>query len=111
MLAPLTAQPLSMALHELATNAAKYGSLSVPDGRLDISWREDLPGARLRLRWRETGGPPIAAPPERRGFGSRVIETTVRDQLRGDVSFTWEPTGLVCDIDIPLHRVAAPPEG
>jgi two-component sensor histidine kinase len=66
---------------------------------------------RLRLRWEEAGGPPIAGPPERRGFGSRVIETTVRDQLRGEVSFTWAPGGLVCEIDIPLHRVAAPPEG
>ncbi|CAA9281331.1 MAG: Chemotaxis protein methyltransferase CheR [uncultured Acetobacteraceae bacterium] len=111
LLAPLTAQPLSMALHELATNAAKYGSLSVPDGTLDLSWHEDPPGSRLRLRWKETGGPPVAGTPERRGFGSRVVETTVRDQLRGEVSFTWAPAGLVCDIDIPLHRVAAPSGG
>ena len=104
MLAPLTAQPLSMALHELATNAAKYGSLSVPDGTLALSWREDPPGARLRLRWEESGGPPVAGPPQRRGFGSRVIESTVRDQLRGEVSFAWAPGGLVCEIDIPLHR-------
>ena len=104
LLAPLTAQPLSMALHELATNAAKYGSLSVPDGTLALSWREDPPGVRMRLRWEETGGPPIAGPPQRRGFGSRVIESTVRDQLRGEVSFTWAPSGLVCEIDIPLHR-------
>ena len=111
LIAPLTAQPLSMALHELATNAAKYGSLSVPDGTLALSWREDPPGARLRLRWREAGGPPIAGPPRRRGFGSRVIEATVRDQLRGEVSLAWAPAGLVCEIDIPLHRVAEPPEG
>ncbi len=113
LIAPLTAQPLSMALHELATNAAKYGSLSVPDGTLRLSWREDPPGVRLRLRWEEAGGPPISGPPQRRGFGSRVVETTVRDQLRGEVSFTWAPAGLVCEIDIPLlHRVAvAPPEG
>jgi two-component sensor histidine kinase len=91
LLAPLTAQPLSMALHELATNAAKYGSLSVPDGTLDLSWHDDPPGSRLRLRWKETGGPPVAGTPERRGFGSRVVETTVRDQLRGEVSFTWRP--------------------
>ena len=104
LLAPLTAQPLSMALHELATNAAKYGSLSVPDGTLALSWREDPPGVRMRLRWEETGGPPVAGPPQRRGFGSRVIESTVRDQLRGEVSFTWAPSGLVCEIDIPLHR-------
>jgi PAS domain S-box-containing protein len=107
LLAPLTAQPLSMALHELATNAAKYGSLSVPNGRLEISWREDPPGVRLHLRWVETGGPPLSGPPERRGFGSRVVEATVRDQLRGEVSCTWPPTGLVCELDIPLHRMGA----
>ena len=105
LIEPLTAQPLSMALHELATNAAKYGSLSVPNGTLDLSWREDPPGVRLRLRWEETGGPALAGPPQRRGFGSRVVETTIRDQLRGEVSFAWASTGLVCDIDIPLHRV------
>jgi PAS domain S-box-containing protein len=107
LIEPLTAQPLSMALHELATNAAKYGSLSVPNGTLDLSWREDPPGERLRLRWEEKGGPAIAAPPQRRGFGSRVIETTIRDQLRGEVSCVWAPTGFVCDIDIPLHRAFA----
>jgi two-component sensor histidine kinase len=107
LIEPLTAQPLSMALHELATNAAKYGSLSVPNGTLDLSWREDPPGERLRLRWEEKGGPAIAAPPQRRGFGSRVIETTIRDQLRGEVSCVWAPTGFVCDIDIPLHRALA----
>lgn len=104
MLAPLTAQPLSMALHELATNAAKYGSLSVPDGTLALSWQEDRVDGRLRLCWQETGGPPVAGPPGRRGFGSRVIESTVRDQLRGDVSFAWESAGLRCEIDIPLHH-------
>ena len=107
LIAPLTAQPLSMALHELATNAAKYGSLSVPDGTLELSWYEDPPGVRIHLRWREIGGPQVLAPPERRGFGSRVIETTIREQLRGDVSTRWEPTGLVCEIDIPLHRTVA----
>ena len=110
LLAPLTAQPLSMALHELATNAAKYGSLSVPNGTLSLSWQEDPAEGRLRLRWQETGGPPIAGPPQRRGFGSRVIESTVRDQLRGEVSFTWETTGLVCEIDVPLHRAGAAPQ-
>jgi PAS domain S-box-containing protein len=111
LLAPLTAQPLSMALHELATNAAKHGSLSVPDGTLRLSWLEDPPGARLRLRWEETGGPRVAAPPERRGFGSRVVEATIRDQLGGSVCATWAPTGLVCEIDIPLHRAAGGPLG
>ena len=111
LLAPLTAQPLSMALHELATNAAKYGSLSVPDGKLSLSWHEDPPGVRLRLRWEEAGGPPVAGPPGRRGFGSRVVESTIREQLRGEVSFTWAPSGLVCEIGIPLHGPAGAAAG
>ena len=110
LLAPLIAQPLSMALHELATNAAKYGSLSVPDGKLELSWREDRPAARLRLRWEEVGGPPVPGPPERRGFGSRVLEATVRDQLRGEVAIAWAPAGLVCEIDIPLRPHGAGPQ-
>lgn len=111
MLSPLTAQPLSMALHELATNAAKYGSLSVPGGSLALSWREVPPNGRLHLRWAESGGPPVAGAPARRGFGSRVIESTVRDQLRGEVSLDWAPTGLVCEIDIPSHQTGPASEG
>lgn len=102
--APVTAQPLSMALHELATNAAKYGSLSVPDGRLAVSWQADAVAGRLRFCWAETGGPPVAASPGRSGFGSRVIQTTIREQLGGEVAFTWEAAGLICTIDLPLNR-------
>ncbi|MBL6079968.1 hypothetical protein JMJ56_18260 [Belnapia sp. T18] len=69
-LRPEAVQPLSMVLHELATNAAKYGALSVPGGRLEVSWRRDPPAGPLRLRWQEHDGPP--AP--RRGFGSTLIE-------------------------------------
>jgi two-component sensor histidine kinase len=102
------AQPLAMAVHELATNAVKYGALSVPSGRVTACWR--LKGGRastLHLRWAETGGPPITAPPSRGGFGSRVLEGTVRRQLGGTVSLVWEQAGLVCDIGIPLHHQAA----
>lgn len=105
--APVTAQPLSMALHELATNAAKYGSLSVPDGRLTVSWQADAAAGRLRLRWAEAGGPAIAAAPGRNGFGSRVIRTTICEQLGGEVEFHWEPSGLLCAIELPLHRAMA----
>jgi two-component sensor histidine kinase len=100
-----TAQPLAMAVHELATNALKHGALSVPGGRVAVSWRFEggAPGV-LRLRWAETGGPPVAGPPVRRGFGSRVLDATVRGQLGGTVSLTWDAAGLVSDMTVPLGR-------
>lgn len=106
MLPPATAQPLAMAVHELTTNAAKYGALSVPAGHLAVRWCLE-PGRRLRLRWTESGGPPIADPPSRNGFGSRVLTGTVRGQLGGTVSLDWAPTGLVCDVDVPLNGAAS----
>jgi PAS domain S-box-containing protein len=103
---PTAVQPLAMAFHELATNAAKYGALSSPEGRLIVSWWIEPHGGRhrLRLRWAETGGPPIAAPPTQSGFGSRVLETTVRRQLQGTLSFHWRLEGFLCQMDIPLDR-------
>ncbi|GGG28338.1 hypothetical protein GCM10010964_15310 [Caldovatus sediminis] len=106
-LAPAAAQALSMALHELATNATKHGALSVPAGRVAVSWRVDGAAGLLRLRWEERGGPPVAAPPARRGFGSRVIEATVRDQLGGRVARHWNVSGLACEIEVPLARALA----
>ena len=102
---PAAAQGLSMALHELATNATKHGALSVPGGVVQLSWTLDREGDALRLRWVERGGPPVL-PPTRRGFGSRVIEATVRDQLGGTVRRAWERSGLVCDLEIPLSQLA-----
>jgi two-component sensor histidine kinase len=100
---------VSRAAHELATNAAKHGALSVPGGRVAVSWRlEDGAPGVLRLRWAETGGPPVARPPTRRGFGSRVLEGTVRAQLGGAVSLHWDRTGLVCEMEVPLGRRPAP---
>ena len=102
------AQPVAMAMHELATNAVKYGALSVPDGRVTVSWRLDGgPPGTLRLRWSEAGGPPVDAPPDRRGFGSRVLDGTVRGQLGGAVTLDWARSGLVCDLVLPLARTAA----
>ena len=107
-LPPGAAQPLAMALHELATNALKYGALSARTGRVVVSWRLDGgPSGALRLRWAEAGGPPVAEPPVRRGFGSRVLDGTVRGQLGGTVALAWEPSGLVCEIKVPLARMAA----
>jgi two-component sensor histidine kinase len=106
-LAPAAAQPLSMALHELATNATKHGALSAPDGRVSVFWETDDRAGVLRLLWAEAGGPPVAAPPTRRGFGSRMLEATLRDQLGGRVSREWRPGGLVCGVELPLARAVA----
>ncbi len=99
------AQPLAMAVHELATNALKYGALSMPTGHVAVSWSlEGGPWGRLRLRWAETGGPSVAAPPSRHGFGTRVLDGTVRGQLGGKVSLTWAASGLVCEMEMPLKQ-------
>jgi two-component sensor histidine kinase len=87
-------------LHELATNAAKYGSLSVPDGNVHIEAAKAADGT-LFLRWAETGGPPVKQP-ERRGFGSRVIDAMIRNQS-GEIRFDWRAEGLVCEITIPAR--------
>ena len=76
LLEPNTAQAIAVTLHELATNAAKYGALSVPDGHVQVEWSHEQDG-RLVLRWTETGGPPVE-PPTRRGFGTRVMENMIR---------------------------------
>jgi two-component sensor histidine kinase/CheY-like chemotaxis protein len=99
-------QPLSMVLHELATNAAKHGALSVPYGRLEIAWRRAGTGGMVRLCWAERGGPPIARPPERRGFGSTLIEATVGSQLAGAVAMSWNLDGLRCELTIGPDRIA-----
>jgi PAS domain S-box-containing protein len=98
-LSPRTALSLSMALHELATNAVKYGALSTAEGRVTIAWTVDIQdGAeRLDLTWTETGGPPVTAP-ERRGFGSRLIERGLAAELSGEAEIRFEPTGVVCQI-------------
>ncbi|WP_458094834.1 PAS domain S-box protein [Roseomonas sp. WA12] len=104
------AQPLAMAIHELATNALKYGALSVPTGRVSVSWHlAGPPPGLLCLRWAENGGPPVAETPTRRGFGSRVLEGTVRRQLGGAVLLRWNATGLVCEVEVPLGPAATTP--
>lgn len=103
-LAATAAQPISLVLHELATNAVKYGALSAAGGVVVLSWACDSAAGLLRLRWAERGGPPVAAPPQRRGFGSRVVETTIGTQLGGRVAQRWDAVGLVCDMELPLDR-------
>jgi PAS domain S-box-containing protein len=105
VLAPEAVQALSMVVHELATNAVKHGALSASGGQVWLSWRIDESEGDLHLWWAERGGPAIEAPPERRGFGSRVLEAIVCDQLGGGVSRAWECSGLVCKFRVPLARV------
>ncbi len=99
MLEPNLAQTVAIALHELATNAAKYGSLSAADGRVEIAWSVAADG-RLGLRWVELGGPTIA-PPTHRGFGTRIVENMI-GQLKGEVRFDWRDQELACEIVLPL---------
>ena len=101
------AECLAIVIHELGTNAAKYGALSCPDARLAVSWRltEASPDARLVLDWIEHVGP-VVTRPERRGFGSTVIETSAR-ALGGTVQLDYAPEGLSFTLDVPAKRVLA----
>lgn len=99
LLSPKSAISLVLALHELGTNAAKYGALSVPGGRVKVSWRQ-IPDGRLRIEWREHGGPPVK-PPRRSGFGLRMIERALKSDLAGCVKIVFDPAGLICTIDAP----------
>jgi two-component sensor histidine kinase len=100
LLPPKEALVITMALHELCTNAMKYGSLSNKVGQVDVEWMRSA-GARLKLAWRESGGPCVS-PPRRRGFGSRLLERSLASDLDGEVQLAFEPSGLVCLIDAPL---------
>ena len=106
--APKAAVALAMALHELATNAVKYGALSVDQGRVAVTWslasRES--DRRLVLDWRERGGPPVKAP-ERKGFGSRLLVQGLTADLGAAAQLTYDPAGLQCRIDAPLIAAAA----
>jgi PAS domain S-box-containing protein len=98
LLPPATAQTIALALHELATNAGKYGALSTDIGRVKLSWRTE-PG-KLELTWIESGGPQISAP-NRKGYGSRAIIAGIERQLGGVVDFDWQPSGLRCTLSLP----------
>lgn len=99
LLQPGSAQTLALALHELATNAAKYGALSSESGQLKLSWT--LKDGKLGLDWSESGGP-ITKPPSAEGFGTRIIMASIERQLFGHVAFDWRPDGLRCMISVPL---------
>lgn len=99
---------ISMATHELCTNAAKYGALSHDDGRVEIAWEtvETSGGPRFRWTWRDTDGPPVA-PPKAAGFGTRMIEATLGAQLGGDVRRSYPPEGVFVEVDVPASALLA----
>jgi PAS domain S-box-containing protein len=101
-LRPATAQGLALALHELATNAAKHGALSSPSGKIHLDW--DLKPDVLALTWVESGGPAVA-PPTARNFGLKVIVASIEQQLGGKAAFDWSPEGLRCLMSIPRSEL------
>ena len=108
-LSPRAATSMAMAIHELSTNAAKYGALSNPEGRVDVSWevhRSAVDEDRFALSWKETGGPPVEEP-ARRGFGSRLIEQNLASELSGEATIFYEPDGIRCTIAAPLSGIEA----
>jgi len=106
LLAPTAAVTLNMALHELATNAAKFGALSNEEGRVNVSWT--VKQSAIDLVWHESDGP-LVAPPQRRGFGRRLIERGATQELGGAVTLSFAPSGVTCAFRIPLsQKVMAP---
>jgi two-component sensor histidine kinase len=104
VLEPRRALDLAMLLHELATNAIKYGALSLPAGRIEISWTVEAGDAAglLHLCWREMNGPPVAQP-QRLGFGTELIRS-ILDPHEGKVSLVFAPDGASCSVDMPLSQ-------
>lgn len=107
-LGPNAVQPLAMVAHELSSNAARHGALASAEGRVAVTWDLDAEGVWLRLFWAETGAAGLA-PPAGTGFGTRVIEATVRDQLGGEITMDWAPDGLRCTLRLPAPRVLSLP--
>jgi two-component sensor histidine kinase len=91
---------------ELCTNTTKFGALSVPPGRIEIAWTVEGSAPRLHLTWSEKNGPMVQAP-TRRSFGTRLIET-LGMQLKGEVRLTYEPSGFVYALDVPLSSLTSP---
>jgi len=107
MLGPAAIQALAMSLHELVTNAAKYGALSKPDGQVAVSWDNRSNGdaaASLVLVWQERGGPPVAAKVSS-GYGTRLIRDLIPYELGGAVDLAFAPDGVNCRIELPLERI------
>lgn len=101
---PHSASALALVIHELATNAAKYGALTRPSGRVQIDWSRDED--KIVLTWRETSGPRIDSAPETDGFGSTLIRRTVTRQFRGELDEQWQPEGFVCRMTLSAEKLA-----
>jgi len=95
---------LALIIHELTTNAVKYGGLSQPSGSIAIGW--DIAGGRVRLTWEEHGGPAVDSAPGASGFGTALVESTITGQFDGTLTRNWEPDGLLLSFEIPLDRFA-----
>lgn len=93
------ATPLALLIHELATNASKYGALSRPGGYVEV--HSSLDADHLRIEWREVGGPPVKGEPESAGFGSELVKRSVEQQLSGSIVHHWQPEGLVVEVELP----------
>lgn len=105
-LPPSVAVTLSLALHELGTNASKYGALSVPPGHVDVVWNLVGPRrSRLKLRWEEKNGPPVL-PPARKGFGTRLLQRALSAELGGVAMLEFAPAGVICELECELGRQA-----
>jgi PAS domain S-box-containing protein len=107
-LKPAAALAFAMALHELATNAVKYGAFSSPGGNVELTWHlaPVLDGRRLRVRWMERGGPPVLTP-ERKGFGTRLIERSLAFELGSETTVQYDPLGVVCEIDADFREISS----
>jgi two-component sensor histidine kinase len=110
-LAPNDALSLGLAIHELATNAAKYGALSVPGGQVAVTWHlitQDLARAQdlARVEWAERGGPIVPQEERKRGFGTELIEKIVAHELRNPVDLRFEPEGVRCSLILPVRQPA-----
>jgi two-component sensor histidine kinase len=95
----------ALLLHEFATNAAKYGALSTPMGHIDIACSEN--DGQFALSWQERGGPRIDSHADSEGFGTLLARSTVKDQLRGDISRDWKPEGLTIRLSVAKDRITA----
>ena len=105
-LAPAATQAVAMALHELVTNAVKYGSLSSPNGHVSVNWDRETnekTQARVKIEWRETGGPQVSSPPKL-GYGTSLIRELIPHELGGSVDLNFSSDGVYCKIDVPIEQ-------
>ena len=103
VLEPKSAQSMAMVLHELTTNAVKYGALSVPSGRIRVEWSRGE--AQIVIRWSEADGPPVK-PPSHQGFGTRLVGPLIQNELEGKLRYDWNPDGFGCEMVVPVAHVA-----